>query len=497
MKKDRRLLLNTITPLLLEVVTTISGFIIPRLVLSHFGSNVNGLVQSITHFLAIISFMEMGVGSVVRYNLYKPLAKHDDDQISRIVVAANKFFRTLALVFLGYSLVLMLVYPFFGEQEFNGTYSSLLIAVMCISSFAKYYFGQVNHILLTADQKGYIQYSVRILTTIINTMACVLLIKLGAGIHVVKLSTSLLFLLRPLYLQWYVRKHYKINYKIKYDKEPIKQKWNGVAQHVSAVVLDQTDVIVLTVLSTFANVSIYSVYNMIVAGIKRLLLTATTGIQAKMGDIIARENNDELQSFFSDSEWVIHTVAVFLFGCTLVLIVPFIILYTKGVTDVNYCVPFFACLITLANASHSFRLPYSMLILTAGHFRQTQHSFIIAASINVVVSVALVYYYGLIGVAIGTLVSMTYQTVWMAWYSYKFIIGRKLGRFWKQIAVDFITIGLIFCLTKPIRIIVSSYYGWSIMAVIYAIVSGCLVISINFVFFRQQLTRIIKTILAQ
>ena len=491
-KKDRRLFLNTVTPLLLEVVTIISGFIVPRLILSHFGSNVNGLVQSITQFLAIISFLEMGVGSVIRFNLYKPLANHDNTQTSKVIVAANKFFRTLALILLGYTMVLMVVYPFLGQHEFDSGYTALLIAAMCISSFAQYYLGQVNQILLTADQKGYIQYVAQIITIILNTVACVVLIELGAGIHMVKLSTSMIYLLRPLFLQWYVRKNYSIDYKIKYTEEPIQQKWNGVAQHISAVVLDQTDVIVLTVLSTLANVSIYAAYNMIVAGIKKLVTTATSGIQAKLGDIIARENNEELQSVFAATEWIIHTVAVFLFGCTLVLVVPFIMVYTRGVTDANYNVPVFAVLITLANASHSLRLPYSMLILTAGHYKQTQHSYLIAAGLNIIISIALVYFYGLIGVAIGTLVSMSYQTVWMAWYSYKNILKRNASRFCKQILVDTICLVLVYLVTNLIQLPVSSYINWFVLAASVAVSAAIIVAVVNLIFYGQQLLNAFK-----
>lgn len=492
MKKDRRLLLNTLTPLLLEVVTIISGFIVPRLILSHFGSNVNGLVQSITQFLAIISFLEMGVGSVIRFNLYKPLANHDNTQISKVIVAANKFFRTLAWILLGYTLILMFVYPYFGQHEFDRGYTVLLIAAMCISSFTQYYFGQVNQILLTADQKGYIQYGAQIVTIILNTIASIVLIELGTGIHMVKLSTSLIYLLRPIFLEWYVRKNYNIDYRIKYNEEPIQQKWNGVAQHISAVVLDQTDVIVLTVLSTLSNVSIYAAYNMIVAGIKKLVSTATSGIQAKLGDIIARENVEELQSVFSATEWIIHTISVFLFGCTLVLVVPFIMIYTRGVTDANYNVPVFAALITIANASHSLRLPYSMLILTAGHYKQTQHSYLIAAGLNIIVSIALVYFYGLIGVAIGTLVSMTYQTVWMAWYSYKNIIKRSVSRFWKQVVVDATCLILVYLVTKRIEIPVSSYINWFVLASVYTVVAVIVVAVVNLVFYRPQLLSLIE-----
>ena len=72
-KNINKLKLNTITPLMPQLATIISGFLIPRLILKYFGTNVNGLIQSITQFLSIITFMEAGVGSVIRYNLYKPL----------------------------------------------------------------------------------------------------------------------------------------------------------------------------------------------------------------------------------------------------------------------------------------------------------------------------------------------------------------------------------------------------------------------------------------
>ena len=59
-------MLNTVTSLLLHVVTVICGFILPRLILTRFGSNINWLVQSITQFLVVISFLELGVGQIIQ-----------------------------------------------------------------------------------------------------------------------------------------------------------------------------------------------------------------------------------------------------------------------------------------------------------------------------------------------------------------------------------------------------------------------------------------------
>lgn len=201
--RKKKLALNTVTSLALQVVTVISGFIVPRLILGTFGSAVNGLVNSISQFLGVISLLDLGVGAVVQSALYKPLADKDIDAISRIYVSANKFFKRLAMILLVYVAVLMIFYPLLVNHNFSHAYTALLIAAICISSFAQYYFGIVNSLLLSADQKGYIQYTAQIVTIILNTIACAVLIYFGGSIQMVKLTTSLIFLLRPLYLLWY------------------------------------------------------------------------------------------------------------------------------------------------------------------------------------------------------------------------------------------------------------------------------------------------------
>lgn len=253
MRKDL-LVKNTVASLLFQVTAIVCGFVLPQVFLQRFGSEVNGLVNSISQFLSVVSFLELGVGAVVQSSLYKPLADKDNRQISCVVVSANRFFRRIALVLLLYVVVLMLVYPTISNQDFDGVFTAVLIGAMSISSFAQYYFGIVDSILLTADQRGYIQYNAQTMALVLNTVACVVLISAGCSVQMVKLVSSLIFLIRPLVLRAYVNRRYGIDRKVKYEEEPIKQKWNGVAQHVASVVLNGTDVIVLTMFSTLSNV---------------------------------------------------------------------------------------------------------------------------------------------------------------------------------------------------------------------------------------------------
>lgn len=492
--RGERLAKNTISSFILQITTIICGFILPRLILQSFGSEVNGLVNSITQFLALISFLELGVGSVVQSSLYKPLVDNNNEQISKVIVSAGKFFKRLAQIFMVYIIILMIVYPVIAKQNFGWVYSASLIAAISISSLAQYYFGIVDNLLLTADQRGYIQYTAQTVTLVLNTCACAILIHLGAAIHIVKLTTSLIFLLRPVVLRTYVNKNYHLNRKISYQDEPIKQKWNGVLQHIAAVVLDSTDSIVLTTLATLSEVSIYSVYNLVLYGVKQMFMSMTSGIRSLIGELLVKQKNSELEKVFGWTEWTIHTGTIFVFGSTGMLILPFVQVYTKGIYDVNYIQPLFAVLITMAHAAHCLRLPYNIMILAGGHYKQTQHNYIIATLINIIISIISVKSWGLVGVAIGTLAAMTYQTIWMAVYNSKNFLNWPLRRFVKQVLVDLCTVVLGIICTRWLHLRNENYLSLVILAVEVAVIWGGLILLVNSLFYKDKIIGLLKKV---
>ena len=489
-----KLKLNTLTSFILQITNIINGFILPRLILGAFGSDVNGLVNSITQFLSIVSLLDLGVGAVIQSSLYKPLADNDINTISKIYVSAKKFFHKVATVLLIYITILTIVYPLIVNHNSDKLYIAILILIIGISNFAQYYFGIVNSLLLSADQKGYIQYSIKIITLVINTIACAIMIKMGGSIQMVKLTTSLIFLIRPLYLAFYVKKHYDIDQFVTYTEEPIKQKWNGMAQHFAAYIIGGTDNIVLTLFSTLANVSIYSVYNIVISGIKNSLLSMTNGIQSLIGELLAKRELEKLNKVFAWVEWSIHTCTTLVFGCTSILIVSFVQVYTKGINDADYYQPLFAMLITLANAGHCLRLPYNILILAAGHYKQTQTNYVVATILNIVISISTVKILGLIGVAIGTLISMMYQTIWMAHYNSKNIINWNFKFFLKQIVVDGITILISTLITINLSMASVTYLSWLLFAVRVLFCFIIVVFVVNYIFYRDKITYIINMI---
>lgn len=100
------------------------------------------------------------------------------------------------------------------------------------------------------------------------------------SIYIVRLVASFVYVFRPILAS----NHYCINKTITYENDPMRQKWNGFAQYLLAVVVDNTDVAVLTVMSTLKNVSIDMVYFNVVYGITQVVLTTVNGLR-RCGEI--------------------------------------------------------------------------------------------------------------------------------------------------------------------------------------------------------------------
>lgn len=492
--RKKKLLLNTVTALAKQLITIVCGFVLPRYILSYYGSSANGLVTSITQFLAFISFLEMGIGPVIQSNLYKPLADKNSAEISKIVVSAEKFFRRIAAIFLVYIACLVAVFPFLIKSEFGFIYTSSLILIIAISTFAQYYFGITYQLLLNADQKAYIQITLQMVTILLNTIVSVVMMKMGASIHAVKLATAVIYLVRPLGQMLYVHQKYDIDKKIHFESEPIKQKWNGFAQHLAAVVVGNTDVTVLSLFSSLQNVSIYSVYYNVVYGVNSTVMTLVTGLEALWGNMLARKEMKKLQETFDVVEWLMHTGCSWLFTVTGILIVPFIRVYTDGIIDTNYAVPLFSAMLVIAYGVQCLRVPYFRIIKAAGMYKETQNGSFVQMFINLILSILLVFKFGLNGVAVGTLAAMLYHTTYFAWFLRNHILNRPFTIYLRHLLIDMVTAVSCIAASSGISLGSVSYLSWALMAVKVSVICVIVCLLINFVFYRdkfQLLTRFI------
>lgn len=484
---------NIISSVALQLITIICGFIIPKLIINSFGSNVNGLIHSITQFLAYITLIESGFGPVVLSILYKPIANKDKVTIEIILKTTEKFFRKIAYIFIVYILILCIVFPTIVSNEFDRLFTLSLIIIIAVSIFAEYYFGMAYKLYIYAEQKKYIISNIQIGTVILNTIATILLIHFGANIQVVKLVSCFIFVLRPIIQNIYVKKKYNLNLKDAKDDYKIGKKWEGLAQHLAFVVHKNTDIVILTICCSLADISVYSVYLIIINAVKNVARSFIDGIEATIGDMLAK--GEKLNKSFNFFEGYYIIIATILFISTIFLIVPFISIYTKGITDVDYLRPTFAVLMVLAEFIWAIRQPYHILINAAGHFRQTRTGAWVEAISNIVISFILVWHFGLVGVAIGTLFAMTIRMIEFMYYTSKYILDRNIWYTFKRLLViAFEFLAIFFILNVIPQIHITNYLTWIMQAIVVVIISSMVVITTDCIVYKESIKDILKII---
>lgn len=443
LSRQKKLCLNVVSSVVFQLTTFACCFILPRLFINYYGSLSNGLVASISNFLAFFALMEFGMGAVVKASLFKPLADNDFYEVSRILASSKRFYFKVALFSIIYTIVLVLFFPFIIDFKFDFITTSILIFAIAFNAIAQYLFGVVYEQLLAADQKDYIRLNISSFSIIMSTIVSILLIRENAPIFVVKMCAAFVLLLRPIALWLYVSKKYRVDFSISYAGEPIKQKWNGVAQHIAVYVMKHSGVVILSLFSTLLNVSVYYVYSLVTSGLQSIIEMFSSSFTSLFGNMYAKKEIVELKKAFALLEFGTHFFVTVIFSCAIVLIIPFVRVYILPVVDLNYLQPEFACVFVLASMFFCLRTPYLILILSVGHFKQTQSSAIYEVTINLVLSFILVHFFDLLGVAIAMFVAVFYRLLFFVFYLSKNILYISRRVFFKYMIVE--TVFMLIC----------------------------------------------------
>ena len=488
---------NIYVSLLTQLVTMICGLIVPRFMLKAFGSEANGAITSISNFLGYIMLLEGGIGGVARAALYKPLADGDIHKVSEIMTEMKAFFRRVGYVFTGYVLIIACLFKDISRTNvFDWSTSFILVLIVSASTFAQYFVGISNSVLLIASQRQYINHFVNLGGTILNAVIVVVLIIAGSSLIMVKFVSSLVFIMKPMVLWYYVRRNYNI-VRTEITGNALKDKWTGMGQHVAYFLHLHTDVVVLTLFGNLKAVSVYGVYYMVTNSVQSISTSFSSGMEAVFGDMYAKKETDTLQRTFSMYDTLVSIISIILFGTTMVLIVPFVKLYTADITDANYIEPLFSVLLVTACLLHCLRAPYHNMVIAAGHFRQTNAASYGEAVINIITSIILVIKFGLIGVAIGTVAATFFRFVFYAVYLSRNIMYRNIILWVKRETVNIAVTLIIYFAGNAIisHMNLDNYIQWAKAGILTAAVAGLASLLLNGIFYTGDIVSIGRRLL--
>ena len=493
--KNNITLMNTVSSLIVQILTLVNGFIIPRLILSYFGSEVNGLVASLTKFLSYVALLEGGITGVVMANLYKPLTNRDEDKLNSVIKTTSNFYKKIAYIFLGYTVIVAFIYPLIFKTSFNYSYIFWLTIILSITSFIQYNFSLTLKTLLNADKKVYIVSLTQSILLIANIVISYISLKIYPNIHIFKLISAIVFMFQPFVFNIYVKKHYHLDKNAKEDTELLKSRWDGFSINVAAFIHTNTDILLLSFFTNMITVSIYSVYALVGSGLRTILHFLSSGIAPAIGRLYAIGDYKELNKRLDIYEYLIFFMVFLLFSVACILICPFVMIYTKGITDANYYQPVFGIIIMLAEGFYLIKNAHLDLAYAANKFKDIKIPCYIEALINIVISLILIKPLGLIGIAIGTITAMIYRMVFHVWYTSKKLIDRPQRIFYKKFLNFglFTIIGMLICVLF-VPSVEYTIISWLWHGVVYALIFGTLYLINSVIFYKDELKSLLSYI---
>lgn len=488
MSRTKKFFYNSISSAILQIVTMLVGLIIPRIMLQYYGSEINGLVSSINQFIIYFNVVEAGLAGAATYALYKPLVDNDYNTINSVVAAAKKFYTKSGYIFVSLVLGLSIIYPSFVKSNIiSSTSVSMLVLILGVNGALEFFTLSKYRVLLTADQKAYVISLASIAQIILNTFIIIVLSVFSVNIVLVRAVALLAIFLRSFILMIYVKKNYKyIDYNVKPYYESLSKRWDALYLQILGSIQTGLPVILATIFTNLQNVSIYSIYNMILSGINGILSIFINGLSSLFGDIIARGEYKTLQKAYDEFEFSYYIIITIVYSISILTIMPFIRIYTNGITDVDYDIPLLGFFFVLNGLLYNIKTPQGMLIIAAGMYKETRVQSTIQAIIMVVFGLILAPKYGLIGILIASCLSNLYRDIDLCFFVPKNITGLSVKNTIFRVCLIILEI---MCICIPftfINIEVKNIFNWCLFASIIFIYSILVVCLFGIIFYKKQ-----------
>lgn len=418
---------NSISAVILQLVNMVVNLVLPQIMITVYGSSVNGLVTSIRQFISYFSLVEAGLSGAAVYALYKPLADKNEDDINGILSASNRFYNISGFIFSALVLITAFLYPMFtsGQGISVVTIASLVMIIGASGALEFFAVGKYK-VLYTADQKSYVISLINAAAVAINAVIILILASLRMDIVIVQLVALISFLARSaMYILYGKLKYPQINLKAPPMNQALDKRWDSLILQVLGVASTATPVVVTSLMLGFREASVFVVYNMVFVSVLALLTTFSNGLSAMFGDLLVRKEIGILQKAYHQYEYLYYALVTWGYSCAAILIMPFMEIYTVRFNDAEYIRPLIAALFVAVGIVSNIKTPQGMLVISAGLYKETKLQSLIQAIIIVVFSVALAPLLGIAGVLAGSILSNLYRDIDLIFYIPKMVTKLK------------------------------------------------------------------------
>lgn len=466
-----------------SITTILLKFILRTIFIGILGATYLGVNGLFTNVLGVLSFAELGFGVAMNFALYKPVAEENIEKIKSLLLFYKRVYRIIALIItvIGLGILPFLSYIIKDPGDIgNVSIYYLIFLFNTVSS----YFITYKYGLLTAHQKDYIVSNINSITAIVTTALQIVVLLVFKDFLMYLIIAAVVGLAQKIFANIYINNRFpylKDKNVAKLSKEelqPIRKNTIALIWHkLGSISVHQTDNIIISAFISVTMVGIVSNYNLLLTSVTGLLIIIFNSATGSFGNLIATESKEKQYRIFK----VYRFAAFWIFGFSAVaffiLATPFVTLWIGG----DMVIPEITWALIVINFYMSGDGTCIGTIKSAGGvFDQDKYVAVLQAVVNLVVSIVLVQYLGLVGVYVGTLAQRLVATIIKPIIVYREVFGIKSRQYfvdWVKFAVPVATAAFICWYIKDM------VFQKDVMVVNFIAMCGIVVVVTNVVFY--------------
>ncbi len=451
------------------LMIAIANLIIPRYIILIYGSEVNGLTSSIAHILTIVNLIQAGLGSSVTYLMYRPIGENDRVTLGSIILSAKRIYRYISIGVSILGTIASVIFAYFVKTDLQREFILIASLITCIDSAAGTYFTAVGNVFLGAKQDGYLVSRISIIANLIGYALRILVIILKPHYMYLYIINMLVCIINIIGIVICFKKQYKPFEPTPEERAQLKRiKIPSVsyaaANEIAHALVNGSVTIVISMIAGLRASSIFGVYIIPISALSTLSNAVYSAVVPSYGSVVAENDIRKTNRIFQIYQFVLFSMNAFMYMCAAYLFLPFVKLYTKGVTDADYYNRMLMILVIAFGIANVLRIPYNNTVYVKGLFKQTYMQPVICSVIALAMMAGFTmidYTYAIVGSIFFFTVNALYQHFKIP----KLFEGFINRHFWRHLAVIIVGVSASIAAQYVFPIDPKNFLWWGLYAV--------------------------------
>jgi O-antigen/teichoic acid export membrane protein len=427
--------MNIKVGMLFYILSLFLAFFSRKVFLDCLGAEFIGLTGMLMNIMSFLSVAELGIGTSIVYFLYKPLQEDNHEKINEVMSMLAYLYRCIGFIIGGIGVIVSLFFPWWFDNLTVGLPLAYFAFYSFLATSMSGYIFNYKQLLVGANQKQYMVSAYFQTIGIVQSLTQIILAYYYRNLYLWVVVGLIFTMIGIIIFNYRIRQLYPwLQISLKEGRknlhqypEVLKKTRQVFVLKVKDFILNRSDELLVGAFVSVTQVAFYGNYTMIINKLIYLVNILGDGMSAGVGNLLAEGNEKNTMKVF----WEMTATRFFIMGMVIYPLIMFIQPVISCWVGQQYQLDNIIAYLLIFTLF--LRLQYATVYLfvgSSGLYGDVWTSWT-ELIINIVVTLCLAPFYGIIGILLGKIISVFFFNVfWKPYYLFSEGFHKSVWEFW-------------------------------------------------------------------